>query len=72
MSTNLIQAAYLAAAVLFILGLKGLSSPKTAVRGNQMAAVGMLIAIVATMLVSDVAYWTEISDVVVPPSLVKP
>jgi len=65
-STNLIQAAYLAAAMLFIFGLKGLSSPKTAVRGNQMAAVGMLIAIVATMLVSDVvSYGVIIAGIVV-------
>jgi NAD(P) transhydrogenase subunit beta len=65
-STNLIQAAYLAAAILFILGLKGLSSPKTAVRGNQMAAVGMLIAIVATLLVSDVvSYGVIIAGIVV-------
>jgi NAD(P) transhydrogenase subunit beta len=40
---------YLAAAVLFILGLKRLSSPATATRGNQLAAVGMLIAIVVTL-----------------------
>jgi len=45
----LINAAYLLASVLFILGLKGLSHPRTAVRGNLMGAVGMLIAIVATL-----------------------
>ncbi|HET9252109.1 MAG TPA: NAD(P)(+) transhydrogenase (Re/Si-specific) subunit beta [Candidatus Eisenbacteria bacterium] len=45
-----IDAAYLVASVLFILGIKGLSSPKTARRGNQMAAVGMLIAVVVTLL----------------------
>ena len=43
-----IQLAYLAAAVLFILGLRMLSSPKTAPRGNVTAGVGMFIAIVAT------------------------
>jgi len=41
--------AYLAAAVLFILGLHGLSSPRTAPRGNLLAAVGMLIAVIATL-----------------------
>ena len=34
MQANLINVAYLVAAVLFILGLKGLTSPRTAVRGN--------------------------------------
>ena len=50
MSTTLIQLAYLIAAILFILGLRNLSSPKTAARGNGMAAIGMLIAIAATLL----------------------
>jgi NAD(P) transhydrogenase subunit beta len=45
-----IQAAYLIASVLFILGLKGLTSPDKARRGMQMAAVGMLVAIVGTLL----------------------
>ena len=44
-----IALAYLLAAVLFILGLRQLSGPKTAVRGNQTAAVGMLIALAATL-----------------------
>ncbi|MEJ2369876.1 MAG: NAD(P)(+) transhydrogenase (Re/Si-specific) subunit beta, partial [Gemmatimonadales bacterium] len=42
--------AYLLSAVLFILGLKQLSSPETARRGNRIAAVGMLLAVVATLL----------------------
>ncbi|MCY4067655.1 MAG: NAD(P)(+) transhydrogenase (Re/Si-specific) subunit beta [Acidimicrobiaceae bacterium] len=40
---------YLVAAVLFILGLKRLSRPRTAVRGNQFSATGMLIAVVVTL-----------------------
>jgi NAD(P) transhydrogenase subunit beta len=40
--------AYLVAAVLFILALRGLSHPTTARRGNQMGVIGMLIAILAT------------------------
>lgn len=47
---NLINGAYIVAAVLFILGLKRLSSPATARSGNQMAATGMLIAIAVTLL----------------------
>lgn len=46
---NLINLAYLVAAVLFILGLKGLAHPRSAVRGNLMGAMGMLIAVVATL-----------------------
>lgn len=42
--------AYLIAAVLFIAGLKGLSHPRSAVRGNLLGAVGMLLAIVVTLL----------------------
>ncbi len=48
--SELINLAYLVAAILFIMGLKGLSSPRTAVRGNLVGAVGMLIAILATLV----------------------
>jgi NAD(P) transhydrogenase subunit beta len=41
---------YIVAFALFIYGLMGLTGPKTAVRGNLIAAVGMAIAVVATLL----------------------
>jgi len=41
--------AYVLAAVLFIIGLKGLCRPRTAVRGNILGATGMLIAVLATV-----------------------
>jgi H+-translocating NAD(P) transhydrogenase subunit beta len=41
--------AYLVAAVLFIFGIKGLTHPRTAVRGNLLGALGMLVAVVATI-----------------------
>ena len=44
---------YVLAAVLFILGIKRLSHPKTAMNGNRLAAVGMLIAILATLVAYD-------------------
>jgi NAD(P) transhydrogenase subunit beta len=44
----LINIAYLVSAVCFIIGLKLLGSPATARRGNQIAAVGMAVAVVAT------------------------
>ena len=51
---QLIPVAYLIAAVTFVLGLKGLSSPTTAVQGNRIAAAGMLIAVVATFFAGEV------------------
>ena len=45
-----IQACYIVAAVCFILGLRGLAHPSTARRGNVIAAVGMAIAVIATLL----------------------
>jgi NAD(P) transhydrogenase subunit beta len=54
MPTSLINLAYLAASVLFIFGLIGLSHPKTAVRGNLYGAIGMLVAIVATLVDREV------------------
>lgn len=46
----IINLAYLLSAVLFIFGLKGLSHPRKAVRGNLTGALGMLIAVVVTLL----------------------
>ncbi|MCH2202970.1 MAG: NAD(P)(+) transhydrogenase (Re/Si-specific) subunit beta [Fuerstiella sp.] len=51
---DLIDLSYLLAAILFIVGLKGLTRPRTAVRGNQLGALAMLIAVVATMLHEDI------------------
>ena len=48
---NFIDIAYLISSVCFIYGLKMLSHPKTARNGNMLASVGMLIAIVATVLI---------------------
>ena len=50
MGISLINIVYLVASVCFILGLKGLASPRTAPRGNLLGATGMLLAIVATLL----------------------
>ena len=54
MFNTLIAVSYLVAASLFIVGLKRLSSPATARSGNTIAAVGMLIAIIATLLSRDI------------------
>jgi proton-translocating NAD(P)+ transhydrogenase subunit beta len=52
--------AYLVSAVLFILGLKFLSSPKSARRGNILAMIGMVIAVVATCFDARILSWTDI------------
>ncbi len=52
--------AYLVSAILFILGLKQMSHPRTAVRGIVIAALGMLVAIVATFLDESIAGYTLI------------
>jgi NAD(P) transhydrogenase subunit beta len=56
---NITNIVYLIAAVLFILDLKMLAHPRTAVRGNYLGALGMLLAIVAT-LASGKWDWTYI------------
>src|ERR1035437_4072623 len=52
MSANSVALAYLAAAVLFIFALKGLSSPVSARRGNMFGMVGMTIAVLTTLTVT--------------------
>jgi NAD(P) transhydrogenase subunit beta len=51
------QLAYLVSAVLFILGLKRLSHPDTARGGNRLAAIGMLLAVVATLVGEQIITW---------------
>jgi H+-translocating NAD(P) transhydrogenase subunit beta len=48
------QASYLAASVLFILGLKSLTRPDRARRGMQLAALGMLLAVIGTLVQRDI------------------
>ncbi len=50
----LLEIAYLAAAVLFVAGLKWMSSPQTARQGNLVSAAGMLLAVVVTLLRAEV------------------
>ncbi|MGB0862318.1 MAG: NAD(P)(+) transhydrogenase (Re/Si-specific) subunit beta [Saprospiraceae bacterium] len=47
----IVQYIYLISVVLFVLGLKGLSHPESAKRGNLMAATGMILAIIASLVV---------------------
>ncbi|MDN7933810.1 Re/Si-specific NAD(P)(+) transhydrogenase subunit beta [Burkholderia metallica] len=50
MTSNLTTVSYLGAAILFILSLGGLANPETARRGNLLGMIGMLIAVLATVL----------------------
>ncbi len=54
MSVNMVALAYLAASVLIILALKGLSSPESSRRGNLFGMIGMAIAIVVTLQLDSV------------------
>lgn len=47
---SVIKVAYLVSAILFIFGMKRMQSPATARKGNQLAAVGMFIAVIATLV----------------------
>jgi NAD(P) transhydrogenase subunit beta len=63
---GIVDLSYLVAAVLFIYGLKMLSSPATARRGNQLSAIGMGIAVLATFLDREVGnYLFIIAGIVV-------
>ena len=56
MQDNLINVAYIIAAILFIMGIKMLGSASTAVRGNRISSLGMLLAVVVTLLRSGLDY----------------
>src|SRR5258708_15779498 len=79
MRDNIIAVSYLVAGVLFILALRWLSSPRTARRGVQAGEVGMLIAVVATLLRSEIVSYEWIliglfigSAIGVPMALLMP
>jgi NAD(P) transhydrogenase subunit beta len=57
MSASLTSLAYLVAAVLFVLALRGLSSPVTSRQGNRFGMIGMGIAVVATLLHHGMSGW---------------
>ena len=58
-SSYFIDAAYIVAFSLLIYGMTGLTGPRTAVRGNKIAAVGMAVAVVATLLTPGVWHGTS-------------
>jgi H+-translocating NAD(P) transhydrogenase subunit beta len=56
-SPSFLDVLYIVAFALFIQGLRGLAGPTTAVRGNRIAAVGMAIAVIATLLNPGEGNW---------------
>ncbi|HYD53704.1 MAG TPA: NAD(P)(+) transhydrogenase (Re/Si-specific) subunit beta [Gemmatimonadaceae bacterium] len=70
MRITLIQITYLAATVLFVLGLKSLTRPAEARRGMQMAAVGMLMAIIGTLLNQQIVDYKWIAAGLIVGSLI--
>jgi len=65
MVANVTLLAYLVSAVLFILALKGLSSPLTSRRGNYFGMTGMLIAVVTTLFVANHPVYPMIGTAIV-------
>ena len=61
MNAHLVNLVYLLASILFILGIKGLTKPKTAVRGNFLSAMGMLLAVLVTLYHSSVVNFSYIA-----------
>src|SRR5438270_5796818 len=59
--STLIGLLYIVAFALFIYGLMGLTGPRTAVRGNWIAATGMVIAVIATLLTPGMSNWVLIA-----------
>jgi NAD(P) transhydrogenase subunit beta len=70
MAHYLTEFSYLAASILFILGMKSLSHPDTARRGMQMAEVGMLLAIVGTLLNREIVSYQWIAAGLILGSLI--
>jgi len=70
MTGSLIKLFYLLSAVLLIFGLKRLSSPATARSGNWLASLGMLVAIVITLIFHDILNWSEVAIGMILGSLV--
>ena len=66
----LVNLVYIVAAVLFILGLKMLTSPRTARKGNLISAIGMFLAVVMTLLSEEVIDYRWIAAGIVVGSII--
>ncbi len=71
MNTSVIaQVAYLVSAILFVSGIKQLSSPATARSGNARASVAMLLAIAVTLLDNEILDWATVAAAVIAGAVV--
>ncbi|MDX5340721.1 MAG: NAD(P)(+) transhydrogenase (Re/Si-specific) subunit beta [Cyclobacteriaceae bacterium] len=57
--SSVVQIAYLISSILFVMGIKFLSKTKDARKGNFLSAIGMLIAVVATLITLDILSFVE-------------
>ena len=65
MNAVLINLLYIAASILFIFGIKMLGSADTARRGNQLSSLGMLLAVVATLLYLGLSWWMVVAGMII-------
>ena len=66
----LVNLAYIASSILFIVGLKMLGSPDTATRGNFLSSSGMLLAVLITLLDQNIIDYRYIAGALVAGSIV--
>ena len=69
-NNNIVNLGYIFAAILFIIGLKRLSSPGTALNGNRLASLGMLIAVLVTVLGNNILGWEWIISSILIASII--
>ena len=60
MSSNIVAILYLFSALLFIFALRGLSHPESARLGNIFGIIGMIIAVITTLMFKSVLSYTEL------------
>jgi len=70
MSLEIINLWYVVSAALFIFGLKQLGSPATAVKGNKLSSIAMLIAVVVTLFNENILPWEWIIGAILVGSLI--
>ncbi len=70
MMENAVTVAYITASGLFILSLGGLASPETAKRGNLFGMLGMIIALIATLFISDLSSVGIVVSMMIPGAIV--
>ena len=66
----LVNLSYIAASILFIVGLKMLGSPDTARRGNAFSSSGMLLAVLITLLDQNIVDYRYIAGALIAGSVV--